>query len=282
VVPRGKKPVDLAILWESELPFEKNNGQNRLTLIRSSSNRGFSAGNNMGIRYALLDEQCAFVWLLNNDTVVPHSTLGNFVSHHNFVSERSKLGILGCRLLFYHSPHVQQAYAGKFNKWTCVTSHIGENEQVTGLIQRKMGECDYPIGASLFVPTGFIKEVGLLDEAYFLYFEELDWTERGKKKGWISGIDDTSFIYHKHGVSTGNSSTLNRSLFSEKVILASKVLFLKKHYPYLLLSMIVTFPIVLLNRIKRGQYKRVPILIGYFATCLFNQVIRPQSLQKSV
>jgi GT2 family glycosyltransferase len=87
-------------------------------------------------------------------------------------------------------------------------------------------EMNYVIGASMFVDKAFIADVGLMCADYFLYFEEIDWAERGRQRGWEIGYCWKSKIYHKEGESThcGYKSKEKKAFF------------------------------VFFNRIKRGQF----------------------------
>lgn len=267
VLPPLRKPISLVALSEEEALT--SNVIADVYLIKAKKNNGFSAGNNIGMRFALRDQRCDFIWLLNNDTVIPPETLGRLVSFHHQKSPQTLLGIVGTRLLHYSSPSTQQAYAGVFNMVMCVPAHVGENEPFNLDLVYDKNKYDYVIGASMFVSVEYVKKIGLLDEGYFLYFEELDWTERGKTKGYTTLVADQTYIYHKHGASTGNKQALDRSLFSDQKIVESKVRFLKKHYPFLVFNLLITFPIVMLNRLRRGQGNRIFSLSKTLAKALF-------------
>ena len=66
----------------------------------------------------------------------------------------------------------------------------------------------------MFVKAGFVKEIGVMDENPFLYYEQLDWAIRGRRNGWEVGYCLDSHVYHKLGSSTKNSATKpSRQLF---------------------------------------------------------------------
>lgn len=258
VFPIIPKPIHIELISDSQT-LRPNN---EIVLIKSPGNNGFSAGNNLGIRYAMQDPNCNYLWLLNNDTVIFPNTLEKLIQFHSKESEIQKIGIIGCRLALYNSPSIQQAYAGKFNKLKCIPEHLGENDSIYS--EKFSANYDYAIGASMLLSRKYIEEVGLMDEEYFLYFEELDWTLRGNKLGWKTLVDPSTYIFHKHGNSTGNNNAVDRSEFSDIVLIKSKIYFIKKHFPLLLFNVVLSFPIVIINRIKRKQFQRLPQLTMAF------------------
>ena len=249
--PAVPKPIKIELIDTVQTPGDKHD----IVLIKSQDNNGFSAGNNLGIRYAMKDPNCNYLWLLNNDTVIFPNTLEKLIHFHSENTKTQKIGIIGCRLALYNSPSIQQAYAGKFNKLKCIPEHQGENDTIDS--EKFSDNYDYAIGASMLLSRKYIEEVGYMNEAYFLYFEELDLTLRGKKFGWKTLVDPSTYLYHKHGNSTGNNNAFERSEFSDIVLLKSKIYFIKKHYPLLIVIVLLSFPLVIINRIKRGQSKRL-------------------------
>lgn len=252
VIPFVPKPVIIKEVNE----FDSLSQDFDVALIITSNNRGFSAGNNIGIRYAVQDPLCNYVWLLNNDTVIPAETLQSLVDFHQQESKKNKIGIVGHPLFHYKAPHLLQVFAGKFNPFSGKSSHIGEDGQVNFSKEK----FDYPIGASMLVSVDYLMEVGLMDERYFLYFEEMDWVISGRKFGWRAAIAKNVFIYHKHGSTTGNHNS-DRSEFSDNVVLESRILFYKKNYPWLIFVPIFMTPFIIFNRIKRKQSDRIPKLL---------------------
>jgi GT2 family glycosyltransferase len=90
------------------------------------------------------------------------------------------------------------------------------------------------LGASLTATRPFIQTVGLMSEAYFLYFEEMDWALRNRGRFAI-GLARGATVYHKHGGSIGSSSKKGgRSAQAEYWLLRARLLFYRRHYPWLL------------------------------------------------
>ena len=174
-----------------------------ILFVKSEKNLGFAGGNNVGLRYALYN-QFEYAWLLNNDTVIEPNALRELVSFCENEKE-NKIGITGSKLMLYHKPDVMQGIGAIFNKYSGKSKIIGAQQKDAGQFDGEKIECNYVIGASMFVTYDFLLDVGLMSEEYFLYNEENDWSARGKRKGWNVGVAVKSKIYHKQGASTGNS-----------------------------------------------------------------------------
>ncbi|RMD45130.1 MAG: glycosyltransferase family 2 protein, partial [Aquificota bacterium] len=201
VYPPVKKPIPLECLDGKK--FEKTQcivrnmpdigGVNTTTkepliIIQSMENLGYAGGNNLGIKYALCKNDFDYIWILNNDTVVTKDALKELVSCAKHKKEKSYP--LGSVLLYYDKPNTIQAVGGRFSNFVGAGSHIFAGEKFTQKIKEKIKKLkiDYPVGASLFISKKFIKEVGLLDEDYFIYFEEIDLSYRGKNFGYSPNI----------------------------------------------------------------------------------------------
>ncbi len=198
----------------------------RVTLIRSGGNLGFAGGCNVGIRAAGLDE-FDFFWLLNTDTVVHRDALAALVRRAQ-ASER--FGIVGSTIRFYDRPDIIEALAGaRLEDSTLTAWLIGRNRRLdanpidTAEVEREMF---YVTGASMLVSNAFVREVGLMQEDYFLYFEELDWAMRGRDRfSWGYAAD--SHIFHKSGA----SSTKVVPAFSANLYYRNRIRFAVRFFP---------------------------------------------------
>lgn len=177
-----------------------------IKFIISEENRGFAGGCNIGVLEALSDSLATHVWLLNNDTIVEKSSLSCLLKTFNSDPE---FGICGSTLV-YHSPSgILQGCGGSFNALTGSGYLIGAHRHREDLpsMDEFQRNANYVIGASLLISVKAIREVGLLYEGFFLYFEELDWCVRVRKMGYKIGWSPTSYVVHKEGASIGTSTT---------------------------------------------------------------------------
>src|SRR5699024_1368336 len=174
-------------------------------LIENEENLGFAGGNNVGIRHAL-EREADYIWLLNNDTVVKADTLSHLVRR---IERGTNIGICGSKLIYYHDRDKLQALGGGyFNKWLGTITTLGSQKSADISINLEEVETslDYIIGASMLVTKEFLNEVGLLNEEYFLYYEEIDWAMRSGDQFQL-GFAPKSIVYHKEGASTGGQKS---------------------------------------------------------------------------
>lgn len=245
-----------------------------ITLLKNDENRGFAGGNNTGIEYAL-DREADYVWLLNNDTVVDRKALSHLVER---MEEDADIGICGSWLIYYHQRGATQAWGGgRFNKWIGTIQSFGQNKPVDSMPNRQAIEkkLDYVVGASILVSRKFINTVGLLNEEYFLYYEEIDWAMRAKEQFKL-GFAPRSRVYHKEGASTGGrqSQQTNRSKQSDYYQLKNRLKFTYKFFPLYLPCVYASVFYALINRIKRAQWDRIPMILKLMFT--FNkQSLKP-------
>ena len=269
--PPIEKPVECSC-YASEILSDSaslppDDGNRPLILISSGENRGFAAGNNIGISYALAKNDASFIWLLNNDTVIEAGTLTALVNKaRTYEKEGRKVGMIGAKLMYYDFPDRIQGVAGLYNKWFARSKHLGMFEEDRGQYDDEniALRMDYPIGASLFVPVDFIRDVGLMCEDYFLYFEELDWAVRGRAKGWQLGYCWQARVFHKEGSSAGADTRKPRekSAIADFHSIRNRIVFTKKFFPAQLPTVRLGLLFVLLNRIRRGQFDRLEWVIS--------------------
>jgi len=251
IYPIIPKPIDYRIISEEE--SKKHFFEEQLLLIRANDNLGFSAGNNIGLNYALKRNDFDYCWLLNNDTVVEKDSLRNQIQYLKNHST-SKIGILGSKLLCYFDPDKIQAIGGSFNSNLFVSKQIGEGLKADTK-KDAFKSIDYVIGASMLVSKAFLKEVGTLSEDYFLYYEELDWAYRCKEKGWKMDWCPQSIIYHKEGGTIGTSSNpRKRSFISEINVFKSRKTFFKKFFKNSYMFWVSSL-LIIINRVRRFQFK---------------------------
>lgn len=252
------------VLLEKELgQVSSLDRKNSFSFLKATANRGFASGNNLGIRYVLQKNDHDYIWLLNNDTTVDPNSLAELVNGaETDQSQNKRVGIWGSKLLYFHKPHLIQALGGKLDRRSFTTSHLHEGEQDSASHNVLSLPLDYVVGASLFVSRKFIEEVGLLNEDYFLYFEELDWAERSRKAGFELGYVPTSRVYHKEGSTIGSSNSgKKKSDLADYHGQRSKILFFKTYYPERKFQLLFILSVSVILRLSRFQFKRAISII---------------------
>lgn len=196
----------------------------RLVLIENGANLGFAAGCNVGIRHALAQDDCAFVWVLNNDTTVVPGTLAALV---DACRADPRIGICGSVVRFARPPHRIQSAGGRLDPRFCTTHllHAGEHalaEDFDG------SDVDFVPGASMLVTRAYLDTVGPMSPDYFLYFEEIDWAERGRGR-FRFAIARDSEVFHVGGASIGShTDASSKGRRAEWYLLRGRLLFARR------------------------------------------------------
>jgi len=239
-----------------------------ISLIIASKNGGFAYANNIGIQYAKTEyDNLEYLWFLNNDTIVLENTLAKLSEHMRHA--KSDVGIIGNKLMFLDNKSIIQAIGGFYNKYMARCSHIGSHEIDLGQYDRYNQAMDYIVGASMFVKIDFINDVGLMCEEYFLYFEELDWLVRGKKKNWTFCFNPYAIVYHKEGGST-KTSTTKVSEIADICQIKNRILFTYKYYPLYLLTVLPSCLATIIHRAFKGDFQRSYILLHAYLYTIKN------------
>lgn len=263
VYPLCPKPISVAFASEEELADVSFN--DKILIIKAKENKGYAAGNNVALRYIFQNGNFEYVWLLNNDTVVESSALIELVKYYAKTSEGEgvKLGLLGATLLYYNNPDLVQGVGGLYNKGIAAASHQADGKALNEIGDRHF-PIDYVIGASMFMTKEFLDKTGFMAEDYFLYFEEIDWAVRARKLNYSVDYCPTSFVYHKEGSTINNSISYTRkkSELADFYGLRNRILFTKKHYPQYLPIVYLSFFMVIFNRIKRTEFRRLHMILN--------------------
>lgn len=222
----------------------------QVILLHTGGNVGFAAGNNVGLRYLLARGDGEYAWILNNDTVVGPDTLGRMVEA---AAGDPALGIVGAKLLYFDAPDVIQAAAGGgLVRWKGMTGLAGQGEHDRGQCDGPV-DLDYVHGASMLVRTRLCREVGLFDEAYFIYSEEVDWCIRAREAGWKLGYAPAARVWHKENRTIGLKSPRQ-----DYHSLRSSLILARKFYPRLV-PLVFAYSVYqyLLPKVVRRQRERV-------------------------
>ena len=243
--------------------------QQKLILIKNGANYGFAEGNNIAIRYALKVLNPKYVLLLNNDTVVDRAFLNELIT----VAESSEeIGCVGPKTYYYDyfgQADVISFAGGKFAMWRGKSIHIGLKEVDRGQYDT-VTNVGYVEGSCLLARRKALEAVGLLDPAYYLYWEEADWCMRAQKAGFKLLYVPKGKIWHKVSASSRPNTnpmidyyfTRNRSWFiMHNGTALEKLGYLV--YLVFFLAIVKTIILVLYYRdIKRCKYLLKGVLDG--------------------
>jgi hypothetical protein len=271
-LPPFPKPIPYLELTREQAESGAANSDARLVLIQNGANLGFAGGNNVGVRYVLGDAACQFFWFLNNDTVVEPDALSAMV---RLMRHQREIGLCGSLNLSYYNPRYVQAEGGKlYCHWTARV-HSPPLRMVEELDSDPV-PMDFVLGASMLATRAFLEGVGLMEESYFLYFEELDWATRAKGKFKL-GYARESVIYHKEGATIGsNSDRRKRSLLSDKYLSRNRVLFTKRFLPWALPSVLGSVLLAAAHRFFLGDLERAKAMFSFMLHGLTDDIPRTE------
>jgi GT2 family glycosyltransferase len=199
-----------------------------ITLIANTENRGFAAANNQGLRRA----QGRYVLLLNPDTIILEGAVDKAVA---FADENPNAAVIGCQVL-ENETRIQRTCFSFPSLSSLILTGAGldrlfPRSRIFG--KHNMGwwdrdtqrEVDVVSGMFFLVRREAIREVGLMDEDYFVYAEETDWCWRFRKAGWRCVFFPSAKIIHLDG---GGKSTAQVSVKMYVQLQKSLLLFFRK------------------------------------------------------
>jgi len=196
----------------------------KVVLVRSTENLGFAKGCNAVMRYFMNDAAIKYTWLLNNDAIAKDTALPAMIAK---MEENERNAFVGSVILDYSQPKQIQCFGVDYYKYFGVSKLILKHEEWDKVDKKNLpvDKIEFQHGASLLVRMSTLKEIGLMDEDFFLYFEEQDWQFRARALGYNNVIADKSLVYHKGSVSTSTKKYLFYYYYNK-----SAIIFSRKHY----------------------------------------------------
>lgn len=213
-----------------------------IRLVQTGKNLGFSGGNNAGIR-EVLSLGVEYVWLLNNDTQPKPQALRELVA---MAQSDFRLAAIGSVLRYASDPTQIQAWGGGWiNLWTGYCSHaVGR--------PRSGHRLDFLTAASMLLRRRALEDVGLMDDRYFLYWEDAELCFRLRKNGWGLGVAHNAVVLHNV-----NASSKRSSASIDRHYTYSAVRFLTQHAPAPLLATALFLSFRLLHRALSGRTESI-------------------------
>ena len=260
---RGKRVFQIAD--DKSIAFDFNGYKSSFVLIKNTINLGYSGGNNQGISYALAAQQFDFIWILNNDTLVAQDCLEKLV----LCAKESEAGIIGSTIVYSSNPEKVQCAGGcRYSPITSIFHHVMGGKPLARVLEiQSQPEIDYIYGASLFIRTEVFEKCGLLNEEFFLFYEEMDFCRRARASGYRLFWCQESIVQHKVSQSVGSPECDDK----EKKIKAnyhenlSTLLYTKLHHKNILFFVMVFrfFGKLAKIAVRREWYLAKPLISAY-------------------
>jgi len=253
------KPLPYALYDSLDEVFSASTApEAQIIFIRNGDNLGYAGGNNIGMRFALETLHADYVWVLNNDTVVDRRAMSHLLEA---AALRPDGAVLGARLMQYHSPDTIQALGGgQLDPRWALDTQIGRGLRTHADVDQLI-ELEHVVGASMFIRADAIRDVGPIDESYFLYREETDWCVQMRKRGWHLYYCPQSIVWHKEGHSAGFKSGVH-----DYYAVRNMLYLIQKHYPqHLTSAFLISFWRAVAPKVARLQFGRlIYVLRAYY------------------
>ena len=196
--------------------------KNEIEIIQNKKNEGFSKANNIGIDYALKNNY-DYTILINNDTIVEKNLIEVLLK----TAHAKKLSVVQPLILKYSGKEIWNAggrinyFFGNFITRKKVGNSLNSSHELT----------EWLTGCCCLFKTKIFKEIGKLDESFFAYYEDVDFSLRLKKYGYKIGFTSKTHIYHYESFSSisNNSNGGKLSPYIHYLNIRNHILILKKH-----------------------------------------------------
>jgi GT2 family glycosyltransferase len=224
-----------------------------LTFITNKNNLGFAGGNNDAVKSARGD----YILLLNNDTIVKDDFLAGLMKQ---ASENPDATIFCPKIFFYDRPDTIW-FAGGYIDWKNEGAHIGYEKKDNHAYDTAV-ICAYVTGCAMLIKKEVINKIGLFDESFFAYQEDVDFCVRARKAGYKCMYIPYPHVWHKAGLTSkkqGRTSPFMRYLGTR-----NKLTVVRKNYgklrfvEALLRELFVMTPICILLYSSRGHFDLIP------------------------
>lgn len=185
------------------------------SIFRSDTNLGFAGGNN----YCIQRAKGSWLYFLNNDTLLLDNSVVNLI---DYLNKHPEIGAASPKILFQHPADTIQ-FAG----FTAMSKITLRNKGI-GYLEPDRGQYDAPNkthylhGAAMMVSRTVLNQVGLLPEAYFLYYEEYDWSEAFLRNGFELWYLPLTTVIHREGQTVGANSTVKQYYMTRNRLLFAK------------------------------------------------------------
>ena len=167
-------------------------------VLEQKENLRFAGGNNVGMKYAL-EHGAELLCLLNNDTTVDKDFLTHLVSR---IQSDKKIGMVAPKIYYHGEPNRIWFAGGEISMWTGTMKHTGIREEDKGQYDTSK-EIDYTTGCCILTKREIVEKIGMLDESFFMYTEDADWSMRMRRAGYTIVYEPKAKVWHKLSVASG-------------------------------------------------------------------------------
>ena len=199
-----------------------------LTFIQNKKNLGFTGANNIAIKEAIR-KKFEYIMLLNNDTEVKYNFFEPLVLS---LKKDKKLAAVQPLILNFRDKNKVWNFGGKFNKFFGYVATMNEGVDKSKITEIEIKNTEWITGCCFLFRSEIVDKIGLLDDYFFVYYEDADFSIRIKEAGYEIGLQKNSEIYHHEGASWKFKKS-NRegkmSPYTRYLTIRNHIYFIKKH-----------------------------------------------------
>lgn len=189
-----------------------------LVIIQTGENCGVAKGNNIGIKEAM-KRNCEYILLLNNDTEVHKEMLSNMIKKAN------ENTMVTCKMYYYKPNNIIWCAGGAINWKRATTKHFGDGEMDNGQYDNSR-YIEYTPTCCLLVHKSIFNKVGLMDENYFMYYDDTDFLVRCNRANIKTWYESSAKLWHKVSSSSGGNLSNISIYYGDR----NRLYFIDKHY----------------------------------------------------
>lgn len=199
---------------DNSVSYLKARFEDRVIFLQNTTNLGGSGGFNTGMKYAL-DHNYKYFALLDSDALLDKDCMKNLF---RALLSNKTYGVVGAKVHIMEMPEKIMSFGSRINWEECFLEDVGRNEK-DGDDFSNIIEVDYCPSCIILSRVEILKKVGLFDERYFLYFDDVDWCLRVSLDGWkIIAVPDATGYHRLKKVNSKPLNTLSRYYYTRNSI----------------------------------------------------------------
>lgn len=230
----------------------------------TGANRGFAGGNNAGIMTAM-SRGADYILLLNDDAFVEPGFLEPLVKE---LEADPEAGIAGPRICYASEPEKIWFSGATLDRGDCSFEFRGADQASPAYGHEKPEGSDYITGCAALVSRKVIESVGMLDDGFFLYWEDSDWGLRAAEAGFMSVVVPASRVWHKVSLSSGGNDSPMKIFHKAR----GQLRFARRHCPggfgRVLRRLLRDFAWLIFKSGRRGDLKRAMAVLAALGSYL--------------
>jgi GT2 family glycosyltransferase len=198
----------------------------KVYLVRNQENLGFTGGNNTGMKISF-QGKADYAFLLNNDAEIAEDSLEKLV---DFMESKPDVWAAAPLIYYYSQQNVIWSAGGKIDERRAMTQMLGTDEDDRGQFGTIPFPVDFATGCAMMVRRTAVEKFGMLDDRFFMYYEEVEWCTRMKDNGLLIYLVPQAKVLHKIVPHTRNESpfvhyfmTRNRLLWARSARMGASV-----------------------------------------------------------